>query len=246
MGLSIVIPIAGRGQRFIDAGYHTPKPFLPVDGMTMLEKVVENVSPQKTFRLFFICRSEHVDEAGRIGQRIKQNRMCLSVNISPLDEIPNGAALTVRHGLEIVDEQDEILVANGDQIVDFSVDDFLENAVGASGQVAVFTDKAMNPKWSFAKLHGHRVVKIAEKDPISIYATCGIYWWAKRRLCTDSINRMIANQQQVKGEWYLAPAMNELRYVRAYFVNGMTGLGTPEDYEAYVNNSLLQRRSGTR
>ncbi len=239
MGLSIVIPIAGRGQRFVDAGYHTPKPLLPIDGRTMLEAVAENVSPMIRHRLYIICQKGSLDEVGRIGQQIKKaSKFCLSVNILTVDGVTDGAARTVSQGLHSVDAEDELLVVNGDQIVDFSVDDFLENAVGASSQVALFKDPTQNPKWSYAEVFGHRIVKIAEKDPISMWATCGIYWWAKRTLCYDAINRMMANQQKVRGEWYLAPSLNELRYVRAYFTNGMTGLGTPEDYEAHANKRL--------
>ena len=44
--LNIVLPIAGRGSRFADAGYTLPKPLIPVHGIPMIEAVVRNVRPR--------------------------------------------------------------------------------------------------------------------------------------------------------------------------------------------------------
>lgn len=33
----LLIPMAGKGQRFIDEGYETPKPLIEVGGKTILE-----------------------------------------------------------------------------------------------------------------------------------------------------------------------------------------------------------------
>ena len=38
--LNIVIPMAGAGSRFADAGYEEPKPLIPVHGRPMIEVVI--------------------------------------------------------------------------------------------------------------------------------------------------------------------------------------------------------------
>ena len=37
----IIIPMSGRGQRFIDAGYSVPKPMIMVDEKPMISHVVD-------------------------------------------------------------------------------------------------------------------------------------------------------------------------------------------------------------
>ena len=58
--LTIVIPMAGRGSRFADAGYELPKPLLPVHGVPMIELVVANLRPSVPCRFVFVCRRERI------------------------------------------------------------------------------------------------------------------------------------------------------------------------------------------
>ena len=44
--LNIVLPMAGRGTRFSDAGYTVPKPLIPIHGVPMVKVVVEVVLEQ--------------------------------------------------------------------------------------------------------------------------------------------------------------------------------------------------------
>ena len=43
--LNIVIPMAGRGSRFAEAGYVMPKPLIDVFGHPMIEYVTKNIKP---------------------------------------------------------------------------------------------------------------------------------------------------------------------------------------------------------
>jgi dTDP-glucose pyrophosphorylase len=43
--IQLVIPAAGRGQRFKDAGYTELKPDIPVLGKPMIQRVIENLRP---------------------------------------------------------------------------------------------------------------------------------------------------------------------------------------------------------
>ena len=39
--MHIIIPMSGKGQRFIDAGYEEPKPLIKVDGKPIIEHIIE-------------------------------------------------------------------------------------------------------------------------------------------------------------------------------------------------------------
>ena len=60
--LNIVIPMAGKGSRFADAGYVLPKPLIDVKGKPMIEVVVNNLRPECEHRFIFICLAEHIDK----------------------------------------------------------------------------------------------------------------------------------------------------------------------------------------
>ena len=58
--IQIVIPMAGRGQRFRDAGYVTPKPLIELDGCTLIEIVVANVTPTRPHRVIVCALADHL------------------------------------------------------------------------------------------------------------------------------------------------------------------------------------------
>ena len=52
--------MSGVGQRFIDAGYKTPKPLIEIDGKTIIEHVCDLFPGEEKFT--FICNSKHLAE----------------------------------------------------------------------------------------------------------------------------------------------------------------------------------------
>ena len=57
-----LIPMAGDGKRFIDAGYTTPKPLIEINGLPMIVHAAKSLP--KADLWIFICRENHIAEAG--------------------------------------------------------------------------------------------------------------------------------------------------------------------------------------
>lgn len=86
--IDIIIPMAGRGKRFKDAGFSEPKPLIDVKGKPMIERVVENLTPKRHDHKFtFICLREHYD---------RRMNGILKGNVVALDEMTEGAACTLK------------------------------------------------------------------------------------------------------------------------------------------------------
>ena len=60
--LNIVLPMAGRGSRFAEAGYTTPKPLIEIHGVPMIKVVVDNLTPKCEHRFIFVCQQEHIEK----------------------------------------------------------------------------------------------------------------------------------------------------------------------------------------
>ena len=58
MKTNLLLPIAGNGQRFIDAGYSVPKPLIEINGKTILDRSLESVKIDNC-NLIFIIREDH-------------------------------------------------------------------------------------------------------------------------------------------------------------------------------------------
>lgn len=63
--LHIIMPMAGEGSRFRDAGWTTPKPLIELDGKKLFIRAIESVKVEGApMKYSFIVRQEHIDKYG--------------------------------------------------------------------------------------------------------------------------------------------------------------------------------------
>lgn len=238
--LDIVVPMAGRGQRFRDAGYDVPKPLIPVHGKPMIQWVVENVRPRRAHRFIFLAQSEHEKSFG-VSRALKA--MAPSAEVILLDGVTEGAACTVLKARALINSDHPLMIVNSDQWVDASIDDYLAagDAPGVDG--LIMTMNADGPKWSYAAIDpGGFITRVVEKEPISSHATVGIYNYARGRDFVAAAESMIAKNLRVNGEFYVAPVYNENILSGAKIIphdigsvsEHFFGLGTPEDLKFFL------------
>jgi NDP-sugar pyrophosphorylase family protein len=242
--LNIVIPMAGRGSRFSDAGYTVPKPAIPIHGMPMIELVARSLRPARPHRFVFLALADHLERFDFDWMLRRIDPACLVV---PVDTVTEGAACTVLLARDLIDTGDPLMLANSDQWVDMRIDDYLaaQDAGGADGLIMTMT--ADHPKWSYVGLDARgRAVRVVEKEVISNEATVGIYNFRRGRDFVWAAGEMIRRDRRVNGEFYVAPVYNELiergARVDVFSVGSvserMWGLGTPADLELFLGSAV--------
>lgn len=238
--LTVVIPMAGRGSRFARCGYTTPKPLIPVHGVPMVELVVSNLRPSRPAHFVFLCLREHVD---RFDLAARLSGIAPGCSVVPVDGVTEGAACTVLLAEQQIDPDDSLLIANSDQWVDTDIDRHLDllDSEGLDGLIMTMT--ADDPKWSYVMLDEQRRVRsVVEKEVVSNEATVGIYAFRRGADFIESAKAMIAAEKRVNGEFYVAPAYNEMIARDALIGidnigsegDGMYGLGIPSDLDAFL------------
>lgn len=234
--MKILIPMAGEGSRFAKEGYQFPKPLIDVDGKPMIQRVVENLDFDAEY--IFLVRKEHLEKYSGLENTLKQitNE---KTNIVIVDKLTEGAACTALLAKELINNSDDLLIANSDQIIEYESQNFnyLKNLTNVDA--IVFTFNAVHPKWSFVKTNSRGIVtEVAEKNPISNIATCGIYWYRRGSDYVNCAEQMIKKDIRVNKEFYIAPVYNELigqgKSLIPFYVHKMWGVGTPEDLNLYL------------
>jgi NDP-sugar pyrophosphorylase family protein len=243
--LNIVIPMAGAGSRFMEAGYLVPKPLIAVHNRQMIELVINNLRPKREHRFIFLCRTEHIQRynlRNMLKQWAGENAVILEV-----DRITDGAACTVLIARELIASSEPLMVANCDQYVDVSIDDYLEQIDGLNLDGMMMTLEASDPKWSYVSLDSEELVtKCVEKQVISNRATVGVYNFSKGLDFVNAADSMIKKNIRVNNEFYVAPVYNELiakgQRIGIHNVgregDGMYGLGIPSDLEYFLAHPI--------
>jgi NDP-sugar pyrophosphorylase family protein len=234
--MKILIPMAGEGSRFVKEGYTFPKPLIDVNGKPMIQRVVENLNFDAEY--IFLVRKEHLLKYEGLYstlQRISSEKF----KIVEVDGLTEGAACTALLAKSYINNDDDLLIANSDQLIEYSPKNFeyLKNFSSVDG--IVFCFNAVHPKWSFVKVNKDGIVtEVAEKNPISDIATCGIYWYRKGKDFVNYAEKMISKNIRVNNEFYIAPVYNELiknnKKLIPFYVQKMHGIGTPEDLQTFL------------
>ena len=239
--------MAGAGSRFSDAGYKDPKPLISVHGRTMIQVVIENLTPSIPHRFIFICQKAHVEAHALRSKLSVWAPDCAMVEIDGMTE---GAACTVLAAKALINNDCPLMIANSDQFVDININDYLGALRNSDWEGLIMTMRANDPKWSYVGLGSNSLVKhVVEKEVISDEATVGIYNFCHGCSFVQAAEEMIVKDQRVNGEFYVAPTYNSLisngHKVGIYNVGsegaGMYGLGIPPDLEAFLALPLSRR-----
>lgn len=237
--LNIVIPMAGKGSRFSEAGYVFPKPLIEINGKTMIEVVIKNLRPSIPHKFIFICRREHYETYDIYN--VLKNATEGSFEVVLVGD-HEGAACAVMMAAQYINNDSELLIANSDQYIETPLDDFIADARAKDRDGLIMTFEASHPKWSYARVdENNQVLEVAEKVVISNHATVGLYYYKKGSDFMKAAEAMIHKNIRHNNEFYVCPVYNELllegKKVFIHEIDGKTmhGLGTPEDLNLFLN-----------
>ncbi|MDF7667514.1 glycosyltransferase family 2 protein [Orbaceae bacterium ESL0727] len=245
--LNIVLPMAGRGSRFADAGYTIPKPLIPIHDVPMIKVVVDNLSPKCEHRFIFVCQQQHIDQYDLIP---KLKSYAKNVEIIGINGVTEGQVCTALLAKKFFNNDEPLMNANSDQYIDFDINEYLDAISDKKLDGMIMTMKSRDPKWSYAKIdHNGLVIETAEKQVISDDATVGIFNFSHGRDLVHAAEQMIMDNIRVNNEFYTCPCYNYLikegKRIGIYGIgeeyNGMYGLGIPKDLNFFVNHPISRK-----
>ena len=234
--LNILIPMAGAGSRFEQAGYTFPKPLIEVNGKPMIQVVVENLNLDANY--IYVVQKSHRE---KYNLDTLLNLLTPGCKIVETDGLTEGAACTALLAKDYINNNNPLFFANSDQFVEWDSNEFMYKMqeTDADGSIVSFT--ARHPKWSFAKVDKRGLVnEVAEKNPISDTATVGYYYWKQGSDFVKYAEQMIEKNIRVNNEFYVCPVFNQAiedkKQIRTFNTTRMWGLGTPEDLNYYLEH----------
>jgi HAD superfamily hydrolase (TIGR01509 family) len=235
--LNILIPMAGAGSRFEQAGYTFPKPLIEVNGKPMIQVVVENLNIDANY--IYVVQKSHRE---KYNLDTMLNLITPGCKIVEIDVLTEGAACTALLAKDYINSDSPLFFANSDQFVEWDSNEFMYKMQESNCDGGIVTFKATHPKWSFAKIDDNGfVTEVAEKNPISDNATVGYYYWKHGSDFVKYAEQMVERNIRVNNEFYVCPVFNQAiedcKKIRIFESSKMWGLGTPEDLNFYLENN---------
>ena len=146
--MKVLIPMAGAGSRFANAGYTFPKPLIEVRDKPMIQTIVDNLNIDAEH--IFIVQKSHYEK-----YNLKEVLSIISPDckIVQVDGVTEGAACTTLLAKEYINNNEPLLIANSDQYVEWDSNEFMYSMIGDGIDGGILTFYSTHPFLSCA----HRV-----------------------------------------------------------------------------------------
>lgn len=223
-----VIPMAGRGTRYANQGYETPKPLIAVAGKPMVLWALQSIDRIPFSRYIIVGLREHEERYG-VSKLIKE-KIKDKVDFVWLDEVTQGQLCTVLAAKDLLDPTESILISSSDTLVESKIGEDIRR-FDADGLISVAN--LPGEQWSFARTNDEGVVvEVAEKKRISDDASTGLYYFKKAGDLLRYGEEMIQRGETTRGEYYLIPVYQKLiqsgAVIKISKATAMWDMGTPE------------------
>ena len=236
--MNVLVPMAGAGSRFQKVGYTFPKPLIDVNGMPMIQRVVNNLNIDANY--IFVVQKQHREQY-HLDTMFKL--FVPNFTVIETDGVTEGAACTTLLAKEHINNDLPLLMANADQLIEWNSNEFMYKMQEQQSDGCIITFTSAHPMFSFAKSDENGIVtEVAEKNPISNQATTGHYYWTKGSDYVKYAEQMITKNTRVNNEFYVCPVYNEAiqdgKTIRTFHIEKMWSLGTPEDLNYYLAHGV--------
>lgn len=242
--MDVIITLAGKSQRFKDAGYSKPKYLLPLGNSFVLEQVLNQFDDNDNFHLVYsVSQSKQICNIEKKLNSLKKKTQIYKIqdhNYGPVY-----SALKVDN----IDINSEVIISYCDFLVSWDYKKFKRICSGYDSSIVSF--RGFHPSsfsgtlYCYLKTRDNLVTNIREKKsftnkPYLEYAATGIHYFNTYSLFKNTAYK-IMNSKRIKKkykEYYVslpyAEIIKEKKTVLNFPVENFISLGTPRDYEEFV------------
>ena len=238
----IVIPMAGQGKRFKDAGITKPKFMIEVKNKTLFEWSLDSLPVEISRKIIFVCLEEHEKEfnVSKFIKNIMKKRYAkINYELVYLEKTTRGQVETVLRAKQLMDSENPLIIYNIDT---HFISTRLKSKIltlknqNIDGLLGCFTSDDEN--LSFVEINEKGLVKrVREKEKISSLASTGLYVFSNGRQFIEAAETMIKNNIKVKDEFFVSEIYNILlksgRRFDIDIAEEFVPFGTPEDIKKF-------------
>lgn len=233
--MNILIPASGRGTRF-KGHYDQPKNLIDVKGEPMLVAAARSLGLEHPNNKFIFLLPEDMmnDTHKELGSRL-------------VDEFPGctvlvvvgnteGAAQTAIQAVNFIENDEELLIANNDQIMNWAPklrDEVFEKL--REHDAGIITVESDDPKHSYLDMVSGTIFE-KEVQPGNMALT-GLHYFKRGRDFVVSARLMMQSGIKSQGEYFIGPSYNWFQGDAGFYQimpDDISFIGTPKDLAEYL------------
>ena len=253
--MNIIIPLGGKGERFVREGYTQPKALIPVFDKTMIECVIDNLTISKE-DIVFIIYNKDLDKnnfaeviSNKYSKSKSNKNKNFVVHLIKLEKDTLGAAETLYIGLEHILRRHEIPTNKKCLILDcdtFYTEDIISIFREQERNAVFYTVKTDEPPiYSYIKIteNDETIIDIAEKVKISNNANTGCYAFQDIKTLHKYCKRILDEKITFNGECYTSCVISTMIKEGEPFIGCkldsevVFSLGTPRELKGYMDRT---------
>lgn len=245
---TVVVPMAGLGQRFVDAGYAVTKPLVEVSGRPMVLQATDDLPPAKHYAFVMRC-----DMPGHEAVAAELGREFSPLTVATLPGVTEGQACSALIGLDAVGRE---LDGNIPEPVTFGACDNgavydrmrLQSLIcDTDADVVVwgirgYANAARSPAmYGWVDEEGGLIRRVSVKVPLADPATdalvTGAFTFRRAKHFRHCVQRMMARNARINGEFYIDTCINDAIELglrcRLFEIDAYLCWGTPNDLRTF-------------
>ena len=238
-----LIPMAGAGQRFRDAGYTLPKPLIPVDGKPMILQACSALPEAQKW--IFVVRKDFVQAEQTIEFL---NKTYPGSEIVPIDYLTEGQASTCNLASDRIDDDAALLIGPCDNGMLWNHKSYAALTANESVDAVIWTFRNYPPAGKKPQMYGwvatenDKATRVSCKTPISgsplqDHAIVGTFYFRRAAFFKKAYAELVRQNRRINNEFYVDELMNilieEKRNVKVFEIEKYLCWGTPDDLKTY-------------
>ena len=235
--INIIIPLGGKGERFVNNGFVVPKALIPIYGKPMIFHVIDNLvtHPEDNIIIVYNNSLDEHNFASRVQNKYPH------IKLVRLSKQTSGAAETVCEGItRCTNLHKKTLLLDCDTIY---TNDIVSSFRNAAFSTVFYTVKSPNdlPLYSYISIDTSSLITdIAEKNKISNNANTGAYGFAN---VEQLLHYCQNNTLTYNNEPYTSCVIKTMIsdgipfYGYALDANTVFSVGTPNELTAYLQST---------
>jgi HAD superfamily hydrolase (TIGR01509 family) len=240
--MNIIIPLGGKGERFMKEGFLQPKPLIQILNKEMILYVLDNLNIKVEDKIFIIYYYE-LDKYNFTN--IVKDKYPQIVFI-PITYQTTGAVETIYYGLSIIlslTSNKKCVLLDCDT---FYTQDILSIVREIDTNLVFFTQKHQEPPiYSYIELNNdNKIIRIKEKNKISSNANTGCYVFNDIEKLSEKCKYVLDNNITYNGEPYTSCVIGEMLKKTDFFgyelnASQVFSLGTPVELQNFISNTFV-------